>query len=130
MIKEVEIMKVETKIIYFCDICGEEVEREDVVADQPRWYTCKNCHMDLCRKHSHCEDFDADKEQSGDYCKDYFCPECYAKYRYFQDVIKPEHENDIKRDYELIMRVSPKKPKEPCESGASYIIKLDADLKR
>jgi len=82
-----------TRKTYLCDVvvddkpCGKKSHR-----------TCKNCKIDICDTHSFEED------NCGDY-PEYFCPDCYKKYRHFTNDIEPMFDRQIKAEYERIMKV-------------------------
>jgi len=69
-----------------CDICGKQA-----------WQKCVNCKKDICWGHLKCEDGYLDYP-------DYYCPECYPKYRVYMDTIRPKFEKMMNEAYEEAMK--------------------------
>jgi hypothetical protein len=92
MIKEEKVQRIvtETKKIWTCDICGNAACTK-----------CLNCKKDICVNHTHEEDGSLDYP-------DYFCPECYKKYRIFKDFIEPKYQKMLEQEYETTMRIEAK----------------------
>ena len=83
----------ENIVTYTCDICGYTSNHSD------RCKVCSNCKKDLCNNHSH------DEDSIGDY-PEYFCPECYKRYRHYKDYVERKYEQILDNLYTKIMDIN------------------------